>query len=77
MLYLNGFEFWSHFNWEWTQRDIHYIQISVVGELLSHQHAKNLFSERVVKVWDSLLLSIVIFSLATFRNSLTKISFRI
>ena len=51
-----------------------------VGELLSmsHQHAEKLFSERGVKVWNSLPPSIVNFSsLATFRHSLTKINFRI
>jgi len=39
---------------------------------------KNFLSERVVKVWNSLPLSIVNFgSLATFRNSINKINLRI
>ena len=39
---------------------------------------KNSFSERVVKVWNSLLPSIVNFSsFATFRNSLNKTNLRI
>ena len=42
------------------------------------EHAEILFSERVVKVWNSLPPSIVNFSSsATFRNSLKIISFRI
>jgi len=43
-----------------------------------HEHTEKLFSERVVKVWNSLLPSIVNFSsLATFRISLNKISLEI
>jgi len=39
---------------------------------------KKLFSERVVKVWNSLPPSIVTFSsLATFRNSLSNLNLRI
>jgi len=39
---------------------------------------KNFFSERVVKLWNSLPPSIVnFFSLAAFRNSLNKVSLRI
>jgi len=46
--------------------------------LLPHEHAGKLFSERVVKVWNSLPARIVNFSsLATFRNSLNKLSLRI
>jgi len=54
------------------------VTLQVVGELLPQEHAEELFSERVVKVWNSLPPSIVNFSsLATFRNSLNKISLRI
>jgi len=43
-----------------------------------HEHAGKLFSERVVKVWNSLLKGIVNFSsLSIFRNSLNKINHRI
>ena len=52
--------------------------VSAVLTNVSDRHTDQLFSERVVKVWNSLPLSIVNFSsLATFRNSLNKINLRI